>query len=94
MYVYGSMFYALYFLVSFPLFLRLDEGAEECWSLERATLEGLANCMAITQLLDLWRIAIGPIVDLDAARASAWAITPEHMKEQLKHQKAGVPFIY
>jgi cycloeucalenol cycloisomerase len=94
MYVYGSMFYALYFVVSFPMFLRMDEHPGECWSLSRATIDGLAACMLITQALDFWRIWIGPIVDLEMARASALAATPEHLKVQPPSKDNGVPFVY
>lgn len=94
MYVYGSMFYALYFVVSFPMFLRMDEEVDECWSLSRATIDGFAASMMITQALDLWRIWIGPIVDLDAARAAAIAATPAHLNVEPPSKDNGVPFVY
>jgi cycloeucalenol cycloisomerase len=79
MYLYGSMFYALYFVVSFPMFLRMDERPGECWSISRATIDALAACMLITQLLDFWRLWIGPIVDLDEARRLALLVKPAHV---------------
>ncbi len=78
MYVYGSMFYALYFVVSFPMFLRLDEAAGESWSLSRTAIDALAACMLITQLLDFWRLGIGPIVDVEEARKAAMLVKPKH----------------
>jgi cycloeucalenol cycloisomerase len=94
MYVYGSMFYALYFVVSFPMFLRMDEEPNECWSLSRATIDGLAACMAITQLLDFWRLWVGPIVDLEAARTSALLVRPKGVVEMPAGSGEKVPFIY
>jgi len=96
MYVYGSMFYALYFLVSFPMFLRLDEKVGECWSLSRSVVDALAASMLITQCLDAWRLGIGPIVDLDAARRSAMEATPNHLRAvvQPPNREKSVPFVY
>lgn len=92
MYIYGSMFYALYFIVSFPFFLRMDESPDVCWSLERTVIDAMGCSMVITQLLDFWRIAIGPIVDLDEARKSAMRVTGKGSVIPPPHQK--VPFIY
>lgn len=63
MFVYGSVFYGLYFIVSFPMYLRLDEAKNERWTLGRAAIEAFAACMIVTTLLDAWRLAIGPIYD-------------------------------
>ena len=64
MYIVGSLFYAIYFWVSFPAFFVMDEshkrGAKK-WPLWRAGWDALAAGMLVTILLDLWRIAIGPI---------------------------------
>ena len=60
---WGSVFYALYFVVSFPNVYRLDEdpGAPR-WTLPRTVVE--ASFVAITSLLllDLWAQVLGPIV--------------------------------
>ncbi|MCA9669419.1 MAG: hypothetical protein KC503_27680 [Myxococcales bacterium] len=48
---YGSLFYACYFLVSFPLFLRIDE--REPTPLGRCAIEALAAGMLVFLLLDL-----------------------------------------
>jgi cycloeucalenol cycloisomerase len=60
---YGSIFYALYFVVSFPNVYRLDEdpGAPP-WTLSRTIVE--ASFVSITSLLllDLWARVLGPIV--------------------------------
>ena len=72
MYRVGSLFYALYFFVSFPWFLSLDEEEEEEGegegkgeankaSVGSATVAALAAGMAVTILLDLWRVAFGGI---------------------------------
>ena len=64
MYSVGSFFYAIYFFVSFPMFLQLDEDARRRSTVWDAAKEALAASMAVTILLDLWRISLGPIVDL------------------------------
>ena len=92
MYLYGSCFYALYFMVSFPMFLRMDEEPGECWSVQRAAIDAMAASMAITQALDFWRIFIGPIVDLDKARKAALLVTPKHLN--ILPPTTTVPFVY
>jgi cycloeucalenol cycloisomerase len=60
---FGSVFYAMYFLVSFPAFFRLDERPDQPpWSVSRCVIE--ASFVAITSLLllDLWGRFVGPIV--------------------------------
>ena len=73
MYRVGSLFYAIYFFASFPMFLRIDEdGAEgggpaaakrRRWTLGAVALDALAASMLVTLLLDFWRVAFGGIVD-------------------------------
>jgi len=62
MYLYGSVFYALYFVVSFPMHLGIDELPGQNLPLQQVVLNALASCAVITFLCDMWRIAIGPIV--------------------------------
>ena len=50
---YGSVFYACYFLVSFPMFYRLDEGADENWPLSKVCIDALATSMMVFFLLDI-----------------------------------------
>src|SRR5262245_40300855 len=59
---WGSVFYALYFLVSFPNVYRLDEDPAEPWTVSRTVVE--ASFVGITSLLllDLWAHVLGPIV--------------------------------
>ncbi|UJR10976.1 hypothetical protein I4U23_015161 [Adineta vaga] len=66
MYAYGSMFYGIYFIVSFPMFARLDEEANT-WNLSQTIIDVLACCMIVTQLLDFWRISIGHVTRAPAA---------------------------
>ncbi|MES1921447.1 hypothetical protein MHBO_002978 [Bonamia ostreae] len=61
MYTVGTVFYSIYFIVTFPVFYRIDEKVGECWALETVITEALASCMAIFQLLDFWRLFIGKI---------------------------------
>eukprot|EP00887_Chlorella_sp_A99_P005552 scaffold1.g5552.t1 len=79
MYTVGSLFYAIYFFVSFPMFFRMDEEprasralwriahqfnrAAKHYTLWRAAVDALAAGMLVTCLLDFWRISFGSIVD-------------------------------
>ena len=71
MYSVGSLFYALYFFVSFPWFFAMDEEEEgeggrsrrgDKWTLRRAATDALAAGMLVTMLLDAWRLGVGGIV--------------------------------
>lgn len=64
MYRVGSLFYAIYFIVSFPMFLRVDEKPGDPWDLPRVAIDALGAAMLVTILLDLWRIFLGPIVPI------------------------------
>jgi len=59
MYLIGSTFYGIYFIISFPMFTRIDEGASENWTLSRTAIEALASAMIVFILVDFWRLAIG-----------------------------------
>jgi cycloeucalenol cycloisomerase len=50
---WGALFYACYFIVSFPMVYRLDEDAAARWSLGRTAIEALAASMLVFFLLDL-----------------------------------------
>ena len=59
---WGSVFYAMYFVVSFPNVYRLDESpGEPRWSIPRTVIE--ASFVSITSmvLLDLWARFLGPM---------------------------------
>lgn len=59
---YGSFFYAMYFVVSFPNLYRLDEEPGDApWSLSRVVIEAGFVGVATLTLLDLWANFIGPI---------------------------------
>ncbi|CAM6083009.1 unnamed protein product [Calypogeia fissa] len=64
MYKYGTFFYAIYFFVSFPMFYRLDADPQRTWTLSQTAIDSLGAAMLVTILLDLWRITLGPIVDI------------------------------
>lgn len=64
MYKVGSLFYAIYFIVSFPMFFRMDEKLGDLWDLPRVAIDALGAAMLVTILLDLWRIFLGPIVPI------------------------------
>lgn len=63
MYRVGSLFYAIYFFVSFPMFYRMDEETAKTkqFTLWRAVVDSLAAGMFVTCLLDFWRIGVGSI---------------------------------
>lgn len=61
MYTLGSLFYAIYFFVSFPMFFRMDESPRHRWTLAAAFVDALAAGMAVTCLLDFWRLTLGAI---------------------------------
>ncbi|MED6159725.1 Bifunctional protein GlmU [Stylosanthes scabra] len=68
MYKVGSLFYAIYFIVSFPMFLRIDEKPGDKWDLARVAVDALGAAMLVTIILDLWRIFLGPIVPIPDAK--------------------------
>jgi cycloeucalenol cycloisomerase len=72
MYTVGSLFYAIYFFVSFPLFFIMDEVPQRKWTIDRTILDSLAAGMLVTILLDLWRLAIGGIVKGSKATGLPW----------------------
>ena len=60
---WGSIFYAMYFVVSFPNVYRLDEEmSEPKWSLGRTFVEASFAGMVSMTLLDLWAGFLGPII--------------------------------
>lgn len=54
-YTLGSAFYGIYFIVSFPMFSRLDDKT----LLSTAVIESLATGMAVLCLLDFVRVGLG-----------------------------------
>ena len=72
MYTVGSLFYAIYFFVSFPVFFQMDERPQSKWTLGRAATDALASGMAVTILLDLWRLTIGGIASPSRASGLPW----------------------
>ncbi|KAL5077367.1 hypothetical protein RYX36_016351 [Vicia faba] len=68
MYKVGSLFYAIYFIVSFPMFLRIDEKPGNKWDLPRVAVDALGAAMLVTIILDLWRIFLGPIVPVSGPK--------------------------
>lgn len=62
MYRVGSLFYAIYFFVSFPMFFRIDENPrQKGYTLWRTVVDAFAAGMIVTCLLDFWRLGIGAI---------------------------------
>lgn len=64
MYTIGSVFYGIYFYVSFPMFYRIYEEDEKLlkrWKVSDAALDSLAACMIVTIFLDLWRLSLGNV---------------------------------
>lgn len=75
MYTVGSVFYGIYFYVSFPMFYRIMEEdaagvkqqrprnttARVPWTAAQAALDALAASMLVTIVLDLWRLVVGSV---------------------------------
>ncbi len=68
MYTVGSACYGLYFIVAFPRFRAIDEQAAAPgdwrtgeWSLGQVIWDSLASCMAVTILLETWKLTVGGI---------------------------------
>ncbi|MHA7836642.1 MAG: hypothetical protein ACX98W_04200, partial [bacterium] len=60
---WGSVFYALYFVVSFPNVYRLDEEmSEPRWTIGRTVVEASFVGAVTLALLDLWAGFLGPII--------------------------------
>ncbi|KAH9608234.1 hypothetical protein KSS87_015047 [Heliosperma pusillum] len=76
MYKVGCLFYAIYFVVSFPMFLRIDEKPGDKWDLARVAVDALGAAMLVTIILDLWRIFLGPIVPVSDTQQCAQAGLP------------------
>ncbi|KAJ0973059.1 hypothetical protein J5N97_021018 [Dioscorea zingiberensis] len=82
MYKVGCLFYAIYFIVSFPMFLRVDEKISAPWDLPRVAVDALGAAMLVTIILDLWRIFLGPIIPVSESKQCvqpglAWFHLPE-----------------
>ena len=76
MYTTGSLFYAIYFFVSFPMFFRMEEdNRARPYTLWRVAVDALAAGMLVTCLLDFWRLWVGAIGGGSAAQGGAvvWA---------------------
>jgi len=61
MLTYGSIFYACYFIPSFPIFFGIDEDEDTRWSLREICFAALAAGMIVFILLDFWTKLIGPL---------------------------------
>ncbi len=84
MWVIGSGFYGMYFLLSFPWFTRIDEEVDtydkktdkvipaKRWSLGEVVKDCLAQSMFATILLDTWRITVGQIHTEGVDKGVSW----------------------
>lgn len=61
MLAYGSIFYALYFVGSFPIYYFLDEDADRPWDLRTTVFAALGASMIVFYLLDFSTAYIGSI---------------------------------
>mmetsp|Transcript_19128 Transcript_19128/g.49394 ORF Transcript_19128/g.49394 Transcript_19128/m.49394 type:complete len:289 (-) Transcript_19128:274-1140(-) len=57
-YTVGSAFYGIYFIVSFPVFFRLDESGSK-YTLFQTCMEALGSGMLVLIMLDLVRLVLG-----------------------------------
>ena len=58
---YGSLFYSLYFIASFPIFYQLDEERGRNWSLQITSAAALSASMIMMFLLDFAASLFGPL---------------------------------
>lgn len=61
MLAYGSLFYALYFVASFPIFYPLDERRDDDWSLLSTAAAACSASLIMMFLLDFAAAIFGPI---------------------------------
>ena len=61
MLAYGSLFYSLYFIASFPIFYHLDEGRDTSWSLPITAAAACSAGLIMLFLLDFAAAIFGPI---------------------------------
>ena len=61
MLAYGSLFYSLYFVASFPIFFHLDEEPDTDWTLVQTSAAALSAGMIMMFLLDFAAAIFGPI---------------------------------
>ena len=61
MLAFGSLFYSLYFVASFPIFFHLDEERDANWSLTKTAASALAASMIMLFLLDFAAAIFGPL---------------------------------
>jgi cycloeucalenol cycloisomerase len=61
MLAYGSLFYALYFIASFPIFFHLDEARDARWTLAKTGAAALSASMILLFLLDFAAAIFGPL---------------------------------
>ena len=61
MLTYGSLFYSLYFVSSFPIFYGVDEEREANWSLPKTAAAACTASMIMLFLLDFAAAIFGPI---------------------------------
>jgi cycloeucalenol cycloisomerase len=61
MLAYGSLFYSLYFVASFPIFYQLDERLEANWSLPITVAAASTASLIMIFLLDFAAAIFGPI---------------------------------
>lgn len=57
----GSVFYGIFFVVTFPMFFRLDEDPSSPWPLSRVVVEALAAMMLVLLCADWWRLLVGSV---------------------------------
>lgn len=61
MLAYGSVFYALYFIASFPVYYAIDEREDQPWDVSTTLFAALGVSMIVFYLLDFWTGLIGAI---------------------------------
>eukprot|EP00055_Hartaetosiga_balthica_P010486 m.44817 g.44817 ORF g.44817 m.44817 type:complete len:273 (+) comp7189_c1_seq2:49-867(+) len=72
MYVFGSAFYSLMFLITYPAYYDLvEKSKKEKWTY--FFMHSLACGMAVFIADDVWRLIIGPVVEINSTTAVPYA---------------------
>ena len=68
----GSVFYSMFFVVSFPAFYFIDE--QETWSVGHVIITAFGCMMIIMLLADIWRLVLGQVMNKTVSMCVPYAV--------------------
>ena len=74
MLTYGSFFYSLFLVVTFPLFYRIDENPNEKYLIFQVVLEAFGAFMIVMLLADIWRLVFGNVYQFSLKTTIPYAV--------------------